>query len=45
MTIEERLSARNRGVSTMELQALAEETPTSYYTSNTVGERDRRTSG
>ena len=38
MTIEERLSALEQRISTMELQALAEETPTSYYTSKYSGE-------
>ena len=38
MTIEERLSALEERISTMELQALAEKTPTSYYTSKYSGE-------
>lgn len=38
MTIEERLSALEQRISTMELQALAEKTPTSYYTSKYSGE-------
>ena len=38
MTIEERLSALEERISTMELQAFAEETPTSYYTSKYSGE-------
>ena len=38
MTIEERLSALEQRISTMELQALAEETHTIYYTSKYSGE-------
>ena len=38
MTIEERLSALEQRISTRELQALAEKTPTSYDTSKDSGE-------